>query len=176
MLCSGDSAEATGALAAEVGIPSDSVYSRVPPGGKAGVVRQLQAQGARVAMVGDGVNDVAALAQAAVGVAMGRGTDAAGAVADVVLLRGTLESLVDAIDLSRATLNRAHQNVAWAFGYNLIALPLAAGVFMHPMGLVLTPTIAGAMMGLSSVSVVSNSLLLGYTYGRRPLTVVAGTA
>ena len=178
VLCSGDSPEATSALAAEVGIPQDSVYSRVPPGGKAGVVRQLQAQGAKVAMVGDGVNDVAALAQADVGVAMGggTGTDAANDVADVVLMRGTLESLVDAFDLSRATLQKAHQNVAWAFGYNIFALPLAAGALMHPFGLALTPTIAGAMMGMSSVSVVSNSLLLGQTFGRRPVGLLEATS
>jgi Cu+-exporting ATPase len=151
VLLTGDHAGAARAIAAEAGI--DEVVAEVLPEGKVDVVKRLQAEGRVVAMVGDGVNDAAALAQADLGLAMGTGTDAAIEASDLTLVRGDLRVAADAIRLARRTLSTIKGNLFWAFAYNVAALPLAA------LGL-LDPMIAGAAMACSSAFVVSNSLRL----------------
>ncbi|MFI6417838.1 heavy metal translocating P-type ATPase [Streptomyces sp. NPDC050842] len=151
VLLTGDHRAVAEAVAAEVGI--DEVIAGVLPEEKAGVIRRLQEEGRTVAMVGDGVNDAAALATADLGLAMGTGTDAAIEASDLTLVRGDLRVAADAIRLSRRTLATIKGNLAWAFGYNVAALPLAAAGLLNPM-------IAGLAMAFSSVFVVSNSLRL----------------
>ncbi|WP_309056426.1 heavy metal translocating P-type ATPase [Streptomyces sp.] len=151
VLLTGDHRAAAEAVAAEVGI--DEVIAEVLPEEKAGVIRRLQAEGRTVAMVGDGVNDAAALATADLGLAMGTGTDAAVEASDLTLVRGDLRVAADAIRLSRRTLATIKGNLSWAFGYNVAALPLAAAGLLNPM-------IAGLAMALSSVFVVTHSLRL----------------
>ncbi|MFD8666320.1 heavy metal translocating P-type ATPase [Streptomyces microflavus] len=151
VLLTGDNRAVADAVAREVGI--DEVYAEVMPEGKVGVVKRLQAEGRSVAMVGDGVNDAAALATADLGLAMGTGTDAAIEASDLTLVRGDLKVTADAIRLSRRTLSTIRGNLVWAFGYNVAALPLAASGLLNPM-------IAGAAMAFSSVFVVTNSLRL----------------
>ena len=153
VLLTGDNLGAANAAARAVGISPDDVFAQVLPAEKVDVVRRLQAEGARVAMVGDGVNDAAALATADLGLAMGTGTDVAIEASDVTLVRGDLRSAAQAIRLSRTTLRVIKQNLFWAFGYNVAAIPLAAFGLLNPM-------IAGAAMAFSSVLVVSNSLRL----------------
>ena len=152
-LLTGDDPVVAASVAREVGIEPDHVVADVLPQDKVAVVRRLQAQGRVVAVVGDGVNDAPALAQADLGLAMGTGTDVAIAASDLTLVRGDLLAAPDALRLARRTLGTIRGNLFWAFAYNLAALPLAAA------GL-LTPMIAGAAMALSSVFVVTNSLRL----------------
>jgi Cu+-exporting ATPase len=153
MLLTGDNRTVANAVAAEVGIAADDVIAGVLPEGKVDAVRRLQQRGAVVAMVGDGVNDAPALAQADLGLAMGTGTDAAIQASDLTLVRGDLMAAADAIRLSRRTLGTIKGNLFWAFAYNTAALPLAA------LGLA-NPLLAGAAMAFSSVFVVTNSLRL----------------
>ncbi len=152
-LLTGDNEATARAVAREVGIEPARVLANVRPEEKHAVVADLQRRGAVVAMVGDGVNDAAALAQANLGIAMGSGTDVAIDSADIVLMRSDVNAVADAITLSRATLRVIKQNLVWAFGYNVVALPLAVTGHLSPM-------VAGAAMAASSVLVVSNSLRL----------------
>ncbi len=153
VLLTGDNARAAAAVADDVGIAPEDVVAGVAPEGKVAVVRQLQEQGRVVAMIGDGVNDAAALAQADLGLTMGSGTDVAIEAGDLTLVRSDLRSAADAIRLSRRTLSTIKGNLFWAFAYNVAALPLAA------LGL-LNPLVAGAAMAFSSIFVVTNSLRL----------------
>jgi Cu+-exporting ATPase len=153
VLLTGDSAAVAQRVAAEVGIDRADVIAGVLPTGKADAIRQLQSQGKRVAMVGDGVNDSVALASADIGMAMGTGTDAAIEASDVTLVRGDLGTVPTALRLSARTLRTIRVNLFWAFAYNTAAIPLAAFGLLNPM-------IAGAAMAASSVLVVGNSLRL----------------
>ncbi|HEY4206530.1 MAG TPA: heavy metal translocating P-type ATPase [Puia sp.] len=159
-MVTGDGRRTAAAVAARTGI--GSFKAEVSPTGKAAYIKALQAQGKVVAMVGDGINDSQALAQADVSIAMGTGSDIAMDVAGVTLLSEDLSRLVNAIRLSRATVRTVRQNLFWAFIYNLIGIPIAAGILYPVNGFLLNPMIAGAAMALSSVSVVSNSLRLKY--------------
>jgi Cu2+-exporting ATPase len=154
-MLTGDNAGTAQRIARELGI--DIVLADVLPGQKAGKVKELQAQGKKVGMVGDGINDAPALTQADVGFAIGAGTDVAIESADVVLMKSDPHDVVAAVELSHATLRKMHQNLWWAVGYNVIAFPLAAGVFYPVM---LSPEIAAFAMSGSTLIVAINALML----------------
>ena len=158
VMLTGDTEGPARAVAAAAGI--DRVISGVPPGGKEEIIRELQASGEVVAMVGDGINDAPALARADLGIAIGSGTDVAVQAADVTLMRENLEGVPDALRLSRATMSTIRWNLFWAFGYNAVCIPVAAGVLYPFFHFTLNPMIASAAMAFSSVSVVANSLRL----------------
>ncbi|MEH2163925.1 MAG: heavy metal translocating P-type ATPase [Nostoc sp.] len=181
MLLSGDRQEAASAIAKQLGLDSADVIAGVPPAKKAAAIQSLQLEGTRgqgdkgtkktpnfslltqhsvVAMVGDGINDAPALSQADVGIALHSGTDVAMETAEIVLMRDRLNDVVESIQLSRATFNKIRQNLFWAFAYNTVGIPLAAGVLFPSLGFVLNPSGAAALMAFSSVSVVTNSILL----------------
>ena len=158
VMLTGDSRTTAEAVAQRLKI--DEVVAEVLPQQKAEIVKRFQSEGRTVAMAGDGINDAPALAQADVGIAMGTGTDVAMQSADVTLVKGDLRGIVRAIRLSRATMKNIKQNLFFAFVYNSIGVPLAAGVLYPFFGLLLSPMIAAAAMSFSSVSVIANSLRL----------------
>jgi Cu+-exporting ATPase len=158
VMMTGDNAKTAEAVARALGI--DKVFADVLPDQKADKVKKLQAEGKIVAMAGDGVNDAPALAQAEAGIAMGTGTDVAMESADITLLKGDLRGILRAIKLSKATMKNIRQNLFFAFIYNLVGVPIAAGVLYPIFGLLLSPMIASAAMTFSSVSVILNALRL----------------
>jgi Cu+-exporting ATPase len=158
LMLTGDTAEAAAPIAQQAGITE--VEAGLDPAGKLSRIRALQQSGLRVAMVGDGINDAAALAQADAGIAMGSGADLAQEAGDVLLLRAQPAAIPDAIGLARSTLRVMHQNLGWAVGYNLLGIPLAAGVFYPTFHVLLSPWLAAAAMALSSICVLGNSLRL----------------
>jgi Cu2+-exporting ATPase len=168
MLLTGDQPHSAAAVAQQLLIEPVDVIAGVRPNGKANAIAQLQAQGCRVAMVGDGINDAPALAQADVGISLHAGTDVARETAGIILMHVSaarpqevrLLDVVKSIELSRATFNKIRQNLFWAFGYNALGIPIACGVLLPVWGIFLNPAAAGALMAFSSVSVVTNSLLL----------------
>lgn len=160
MLLSGDTIAAAEVLGAQIGLSKADIIAEVGPAGKAQAIQQLQAQNHHVAMVGDGINDAPALSQADVGIALKAGTEVAMEAAQIVLMRDSLADVVAAIELSRATFQKIRQNLFWAFAYNTLGIPIAAGLLLPSFGFVLNPAAAGALMAFSSVSVVTNSLLL----------------
>jgi len=161
VMLTGDSKRTAAVVARQLGI--DEAVGEVLPEHKASQVKRLQAEGRKVAMAGDGINDAPALAQADVGIAMGTGTDVAMESAGVTLVKGDLRGIARAAALSRATMRNIRQNLAFAFGYNALGIPIAAGVLYPLLGLLLSPIVAGAAMAASSVSVVTNALRLRRT-------------
>jgi Cu+-exporting ATPase len=158
VMLTGDSRTTAEAVARQVGIAE--VIAEVRPEEKVAVVRRLQSEGHIVAMAGDGINDAPTLAQANVGIAMGSGTDIAMESADVTLVRGDLRGIVRARRLSRATMGNIRQNLFFAFVYNSVGVPIAAGILYPAFGLLLSPIVAAAAMSFSSVSVIGNALRL----------------
>jgi Cu+-exporting ATPase len=158
IMLTGDDARTARAVAQTLGV--DDVVADVLPHDKAAIVKRLQGEGAVVAMAGDGVNDAPALAQADVGIAMGTGTDVAMESAGVTLVKGDLRGIVRAITLSRRTMRNIRENLLFAFGYNALGVPIAAGVLYPVLGVLLSPVIASLAMSLSSVSVIANALRL----------------
>ncbi len=158
LMLTGDSAAAAAPIAQQAGIVE--VEAGLDPAGKLARIRALQQSGLRVAMVGDGINDAAALAQADAGIAMGTGADLAQEAGDVLLLRAQPASIPAALELARHTLRIMRQNLAWAVGYNLLGIPLAAGLLYPTFHILLTPWLAAAAMAFSSVCVLTNSLRL----------------
>jgi Cu+-exporting ATPase len=157
-MLTGDSRTTALAVARELGI--DDVEAEVLPEQKAAAIRKLQAGGRIVAMAGDGINDAPALAQAQIGIAMGTGTDVAIESAGITLVNGDLRGVARALRLSRATMRNIRQNLFFAFAYNVLGVPIAAGIFYPFFGLLLSPMIASAAMTFSSVSVIANALRL----------------
>ncbi len=167
VMLTGDNRQTAEAIAREVGI--DRVFAEVRPDQKVAQIDKLQAEGKIVAMVGDGINDAPALAQAQVGIALGTGTDVAIAASDITLIAGDLQGIVTAIQLSRATMRNIRQNLFFAFIYNAAGIPIAAGILYPVFGWLLSPIFAGAAMALSSLSVVTNALRLRH-FHPKPLT------
>ncbi|ONL94198.1 Copper-transporting ATPase PAA2 chloroplastic [Zea mays] len=161
-LLSGDRGEAVTSIGRTIGIRNENIKSSLTPQDKASIISTLQAKGHRVAMVGDGINDAPSLAAADVGIAMRTHSkeNAASDAASVVLLGNRLSQVVDALSLSKATMAKVHQNLAWAVAYNIVAIPIAAGVLLPQYDFAMTPSLSGGLMALSSIFVVSNSLLL----------------
>jgi Cu+-exporting ATPase len=157
-MLTGDHERTARAIAKESGV--GRVVAGVMPDGKVQEIKRLQAEGKVVAMVGDGINDAPALAQSDVGMAIGTGTDIAVEAGDIVLMRGDLRTAAQAILLSRKAMRTMKENLFWAFIYNVIGIPVAAGVLYPAFGIMLSPVIASAAMAFSSVSVVGNSLRL----------------
>jgi Cu+-exporting ATPase len=158
VMATGDNATTAKAVAARLGI--DEVRAGLRPEQKLDLIAELQRQGAVVAMAGDGINDAPALAKADVGIAMGTGADVAMESAGLTLLKGDLRGIVRGVELARATMRNIKQNLVFAFAYNVLGVPIAAGVLYPLFGMLLSPMIAAAAMSLSSVSVVSNALRL----------------
>jgi P-type E1-E2 ATPase len=158
VMLTGDNQVSAESIANQVGI--ESVISGVKPNEKADQIKSLQSSGHKVIMIGDGINDAAALSVADVGIAMGAGSDIALDAADFVLIRNDLIDAVSSIELGNATMRRIRSNLGWAFSYNVIGIPLAMGLLLPFTGFLLPPAYAAAAMSLSSVSVVGNSLIL----------------
>ncbi len=165
MMITGDRPEVAQAIGQSLGLTPADILAGVSPAGKAAAIVHLQSQGQRVAMVGDGINDAPALAQANIGISLNAATDVAVETAGIVLMRDSLLDVVSSIQLSRATLRKIRQNLFWAFAYNTLGIPVAAGLLLPLWGILLNPATAGAFMAFSSVSVVTNSLLLRRTQG-----------
>jgi len=157
-MITGDNRRTAEAIARQVGI--DRVLAEVLPQDKAEEIRKLQSAGRKVAMVGDGVNDAPALAQADVGMAIGSGTDVAKETGHVILIKDDVRDVVVALEVAKATMRKVRQNLFWAFIYNALGIPLGAGVLYPLLGLVVSPELAGALMAVSSISVTLNTLLL----------------
>jgi len=158
VMLTGDNRRTANVVARQLGI--DTLKADIEPAGKVAYIKQLRTQGKHVAMAGDGINDAPALSEAEVGIAMGTGTDVAMQSAGITLVSGDLLGIAKAIRLSRATMGNIRQNLLFAFLYNALGIPVAAGVLYPFFGLLLSPIIAGAAMSLSSVSVISNALRL----------------
>jgi P-type Cu2+ transporter len=175
MLLSGDRLEAVNAIAHQLGIKESDIIAGVPPAKKAAIIESLQrgesnsnsSQASIVAMVGDGINDAPALSQADVGISLHSGTDVAMESAEIILMRDQLTDVITAIELSRATFRKIRQNLFWAFAYNTVGIPLAAGVMLPSTGFILSPAGAALLMAFSSISVVTNSLLLRWLIYKR---------
>jgi Cu+-exporting ATPase len=157
-MLTGDNRRTADAVARQLGL--DSVEAEIEPAGKVSYVQKLRSEGKHVAMAGDGINDAPALSEAEVGIAMGTGTDVAMQSAGITLLKGDLRGIAKAIRLSRATMRNIRQNLVFAFLYNALGIPVAAGLLYPFFGILLSPMIAGAAMSLSSVSVIGNALRL----------------
>ncbi|MDP2777146.1 MAG: HAD-IC family P-type ATPase, partial [Anaerolineales bacterium] len=157
-MITGDNRRTADAIARKVGI--DRVLAEVLPQDKAEEVKKLQAQGKKVAMVGDGVNDAPALAQAEVGMAIGSGTDVAKETGDIILIKDDISDVVVALEVAKATMRKVKQNLFWAFFYNVLGIPLGAGLFYTFASVIISPELAGLMMAVSSISVTLNTLLL----------------